>query len=1117
MNWLRKLFQEDAAAGATVLRAPAEAGATVLRPEEPEPPADADEPVAFPLAERLPPAYSVRRVLGMGGMGAVLLAHHREWDIEVVLKVPRPEILDDPAAAPRIRREAEAWTSLGLHPHIVYCYFVLPVDEVPVVVIEHLTGGNLRQRWAAGQSDGLRGTLDLAIQLCHGLEHAHQAGLVHRDIKPENLLLDADGTLKVTDFGISLVEGAARLGGPAAHDGPLTMAGLGTRGYMAPEQWLDAHKVDGRADIFALGVCLYEWLDGARPYEGTAGARLEAPEPPRSLPAALRALMRQSVDWYRDARPASVREVRERLGEVYRAEFGAPSAFTELPRAEPEADGWNNRGVSFLELARPADALDAFGRALRANPYHFEAARNRTLLRWRRGESDDTEALLVLDQLAASPGADTRQIALARAEVHQERFDPAEARRALAAWPGLYEEHFGGREASAVARARSVQAYPGCMAPTLAVSTDLRRALTSGQQRLVKCWDLDKLECLREFGDTARQVNRLAISPGGRWGLLGWRESALECWDLARGECVCRIEEPAAFQSVALGPDAVFGLGTTGVLKQWDLTTGVCIRKLADGQSAVACSADGALAVAGAYTGPLSVWDLASGEKLATLTGHTKRVSAIAIRADGRRALTGSDDATVLVWDLEGGKLVRTLPSHGYPILGLGVSSDGRLAVSLATDSCLRLWEVETGRCLRTIRGFPGEFSALAFPGGARRFVTMGGSGMLSVFEMDLSRPFAAAPRPSRPLAFSALQARQRERDASIAAVEAGLRGGEPSRAHQDLLGVWASIGYAAEPRIEELHARLLPLGRPAKPLAAHLLFSDAASGNENGVALVSLSADGKRAAASGGPGNFRVWDTARRAPAHTLPQANLFTVGLSADGRVAAGAGSGPPIRLWDAATGRLLHELENSVGFVRALALANDGSLCITCGGSQPARIWDTASGGLLHALEAPNAVAAAFTPDARTALTMNPDHVLRIWDVATGSCRHAITDAKLNPTPLAALPDGRRAVCGYGVNGLGLIDLDTGAIVRELPGQGRAPTCVAIPASGCHAVTGAEDNILRVLDLDSGACLLTIPTPYPVWTVSVSADASAVLAGHRSGYLSFWRLIWSLEFPS
>ncbi len=1115
MNWLRRLFQGEEAAGATVLHATGEAGATVVRTEAAAPEMEVAEPVAVPLAERLPPVYAIRKVLGMGGMGAVLLAHHREWDVDLVLKVPRPEILDDPAAAPRIRREAEAWTSLGLHPHIVYCYFVLPVEDVPVVVIEHLMGGNLRQRLTSGRNGDLRHTLDLAIQLCQGLEHAHHAGLVHRDIKPENLLLDADGTLKVTDFGISLVEGAARLGGTAAGDGAMTMAGLGTRGYMAPEQWMDAHKVDGRADIFALGVCLYEMLGGARPYDSTAGERREPPEPPRSLPASLRALLRQSVDWYRDARPASVREVRERLGEVYRAEFGAPSAFAELPPVEPEADGWNNRGVSFLELARPADALACFAKALEANPYHFEATRNRALLGWRSGVIDDMGALLALDQLAASPGADVRQIALARAEVHQERFDPAEARKTLAAWPGLYEEYFADREASAITRACSTQAYPGCMSPALAISADGRRALTSGQQRTVKVWDLDKLECLREFGDTARLVNRLAISPGGRWGLVGWRESALECWDLAKGECVCRIEEPGAFQAVALGPDATFALGTANGLKQWDLATGECVRKLAEGQSAVACSADGRLAVAGGYTGQVPVWDLASGEKLATLAGHKKRVSVIAICADGMCALTGSDDSTVLVWDLGERRLVRALLSHGDPILGLGVSSDGRLAVSLATNSCLRLWEIETGRCLRTIRGYPGEFSTLALTGGAHRFVTLGGSGTLSVFVIDLSRPFAAPVRPSRPAAFSTLKARQRERDASIAAVEAGLGRGETARAHQDLLRIWESVGYAAEPRIESLHARLLSQGRPERPLAAHLLFADNASGNENGVVLTTLSADGKQAATSGGPGSLRLWDLAKRAPAHSLPYANLFTVGLSADGRIAAGAGSGKLIRIWDAEAGRVLREMENPASFVRRLALAHDGSLCLTCGGNQPARIWEAASGALQRTLDGHVAYEVAFTPDACTALTGSPDHILKIWDAATGVCRYTLSDPKLTGAPLTALPDRRRAVCGYGANGVCLVDLETGTILRELPGTGRAPTCIAIPAGGRHAITGAEDNILRVLDLESGACLLTIPTPYPVWSVSVSADASIVLAGHRHSYLSLWRLIWSLEF--
>lgn len=1115
MNWLRMLFREGAAPG-TMLRPAPESGATVLR-AEPAAEQNVCEPPALPLAARLPEAYSIQRVLGQGGMGAVLLARHRDWDTDLVLKVPRPEILDDPSSAPRIRLEAEAWTSLGLHPHIVYCYFVLPVDEVPVLVIEYLKGGNLREYLAAGHGGDVRRMLDLSIQLCHGMEHAHKAGLVHRDIKPENILLDEDGTLKVTDFGISLIDGAARVRSGTPVDGGMTMAGLGTRGYMAPEQWVDAHKVDGRADIFAFGVCLYEMLCGARPYESTAGERRQAPEPLRSLPEPLRALMKQCVDWYRDARPATFSAVRERLVEVYRTEFGAESGFARLPQISPEADSWNNRGVSRLELGQPEEALVCFRRALETNPCHFEAARNQALLGWRRGEMDDVEVLLALDQLAVMPGADARQIALARAEVHQERFDPEEARKALAACPGLYEERFAGKEASCIRRVRSTSAHPAGLSATLAVSADGRRALTTNEHRIVKYWDLSKLECLSSIEDPARQVNCVAIGPGGRWGLLGWRESALECWDLMKCECVRHIGEPVAFRSVALGPDAVFALGMASGLKQWDLTTGECVLNLGDGQTAVACSADGRLAVSGGYDGRVSVWDLAEGKSLAVLTGHAKCVTTVAIRADGRCALTGSDDARVLIWDLAGRRLLGAFPEHDYPIRKLVVSADGSLAVSLAANSCLRIWDVAAARCIRTIRGSPTEYCAMDMDAAGTRVATIGGWGALSLFEVDLSRRFAAPLRPSRPVAFAALQERQRRRDATLAGVEAGLERGDLAGAHRDLIGAWESIGFAAHPQMERLHARLLALGRPVKPLAAHLLFSERDSGNVNGVVRVAMSESGKRAVSSNDKRPLRVWDLAKRSPVYNLPGGNLFTVDMSADGTVAVGAGSGKNISVWDTATGQLVREMESPASFVRSLALTRDGSRCVTCGGDQAVRIWDTKAGSLLHTLEGHAAQSVAFAPDGRTAISASADHVLKIWDTASGECRKTLSEAKLGATPVAALPDSRHAVCGYGANGLAVIDLGSGAILRKVAGQGHQVASVAIPAGGHHAITGSEDSILRVWDIEKGEHLFAIPTPYPIWNVSVSGDASLVLAGHRCGYLSLWRLIWTLEFSS
>jgi serine/threonine protein kinase len=266
----------DREAGGTVVRSGAKMGPTIARPG-----------IRFHPNHEITADLQIKSLLGSGGMGEVYLARQRLWDVDVALKIPNDEIVSDPENRHRIVREAEAWTDLGLHPNIAYCYYVQPLGELLLLVIEYVDGGNLRDWIANGRCADLKTGLDLAIQFCHGLEHAHNKGLVHRDIKPENVLLMQDGTLKITDFGIV----SKKLASPEALESTgavrrivagVTTAGIGTAEYMAPEQWADQGGIDSRADIFAFGVCLYEMLCGARPYCGdyaTAGPSQEAPSP----------------------------------------------------------------------------------------------------------------------------------------------------------------------------------------------------------------------------------------------------------------------------------------------------------------------------------------------------------------------------------------------------------------------------------------------------------------------------------------------------------------------------------------------------------------------------------------------------------------------------------------------------------------------------------------------------------------------------------------------------------------------------------------------------------------------------------------------------------------------
>ena len=146
--------------------------------------------------------YRVEDVIETGGMGRVYIAHHKGWNVKLAIKSPNEMMLSDRNNFARVLREANSWTELGLHPNIAYCYYVRSIEDVPHIFVEYVDGGNLRQWIAEGKCIDYRVSLDLAIQFCHGMEHAHSKGMIHRDIKPENVLMTKDGMLKITDFGL---------------------------------------------------------------------------------------------------------------------------------------------------------------------------------------------------------------------------------------------------------------------------------------------------------------------------------------------------------------------------------------------------------------------------------------------------------------------------------------------------------------------------------------------------------------------------------------------------------------------------------------------------------------------------------------------------------------------------------------------------------------------------------------------------------------------------------------------------------------------------------------------------------------------------------------------------
>ena len=209
--------------------------------------------------------YVVRSLLGTGGMGEVYEAHDSRLNRSVALKVVRRDVAGDVVRRQRLEREASAVATIN-HPHIVTLHSIEEDGEALFLTMELVDGATLTE---AIPTEGLPldRFLSLAIQLSDALQAAHGRGVIHRDLKPANIMVTRDGVLKVLDFGLSKIA-IDQSTGPVTTES-LTMDGrlVGTAPYMAPEQ-IEGKVSDARADIFSLGIILFEMATGRRPFAG---------------------------------------------------------------------------------------------------------------------------------------------------------------------------------------------------------------------------------------------------------------------------------------------------------------------------------------------------------------------------------------------------------------------------------------------------------------------------------------------------------------------------------------------------------------------------------------------------------------------------------------------------------------------------------------------------------------------------------------------------------------------------------------------------------------------------------------------------------------------------------
>ena len=205
-------------------------------------------------------AYTIVKELGRGGMGRVYLASDSRLGRQVALKALAPHLTRDPIQRERLRREARAAAALT-HPGICAVYALEEIDDELFIVTEFVDGATLREEIASGRRPSSTDIVRTAREIASGLAEAHARGVVHRDLKPENIMRSRDGRLKILDFGLARHESGSVPGAFITQPGLL----IGTPAYMAPEQ-LNGGPVGVRADVFAFGAVLYEYICGVHPF-----------------------------------------------------------------------------------------------------------------------------------------------------------------------------------------------------------------------------------------------------------------------------------------------------------------------------------------------------------------------------------------------------------------------------------------------------------------------------------------------------------------------------------------------------------------------------------------------------------------------------------------------------------------------------------------------------------------------------------------------------------------------------------------------------------------------------------------------------------------------------------
>jgi WD40 repeat protein/serine/threonine protein kinase len=1023
-----------------------------------------------------------------GGMGAVYLVRHRRLNTMMAVKSLLQRLRQNEEDRTLFVREAETWIDIGFHPNIAACYYVRNIDNSPRIFIEYVDSGSLMSWVQHNQPMGWDLMIDLMVQACDGLGHAHSKGLVHRDVKPGNCLMTKDGTLKVTDFG--LTKRAGLEGGDSVipfsisetagtRSDSITAAGMGTPGYMAPEMWIPKSHVGPQADIYAFGVMFFEICCGRKPFVPRPGekrvhlafAHVKKPPPsPTSLrpdmPKQIEQLILRCLEKDPAARYWSFQEIREELARIYNQLYGKRFSREQPDEVRLLADALNNRAVSLMDLNHAEEAELTLLKALESDPHHPEAVYNKGIIEWDRTRNPDWELVRRLEEVVKTP-------------------------------------EYRGRGAHLLGRCllRLGDADRALKACELALSSDesAEEWLKSYAIALVGSGrDEDAIETLEKY------LSEYPVDDEAQ----GWLVGAL----IRQG----RMEQASShMKSFSKGSDFA-GWDPEQIAKSFvlsDLSEQMILKGHGGWVTSICHFPRSNLIMTGARDRTIRIWDGSSGELKRTipLVGEPPAWLLVSPNEGVVALAAAQSGAPVRILDLEAGKFKGNPLVHEGTITSATFSADAAKIITVEQKGTVRLWQAPDFKTTVTHK----------IPAHTAAAIVFDGSGEPEIVIAGLDRVVKKVRLVDAKV--MSFQGAHREAVTHLKASPDGSRVLTCSRDREIMAWDGTSGRTTATFQVHQENVSILAVN-PVRSVAASY---DAKAGiklwdTQNGMVLrtflvaesemicLAFTRDGQRLIAGGRDMAARTWDVRGRPiiPAMALSTIRPVTKQMKSERKFKAMvevAQKSIRKKAYSSAFS-ILRDCQRLPGYERSelilemIVRMKDHGTRTGLHGGWNRKTFETQS----------SVMDVSFSPSAIYFLTAHADHAVRMWSTKTGNCLKVLKGHTNLVAAVKFSANGREAVSGGDDRTVRVWDLQTGKNSMAFKGHLDSVSAVTYSRNGGEVLSGSWDSTIKLWRLADGACVKTFQGhDDKVSSVSFVGGHDHIVSAGFGGSVKMWDL--------